>query len=243
MQVIPAVDIKNGRCVRLRQGRMDDETVYAENPVEAAKRWEQAGAKLLHVVDLDGAVGGVPKNKRVIQEIAAAVSIPLQVGGGIRNIKTIEDYLAAGIHRVILGTAAVLQRTLVTEACRRFPKCILAGIDAVDGRVAVDGWKTVTQEKATDLAIELEGIGLAAIVYTDIKRDGMLSGPNLDAIRQLIACVSTPVIASGGVTTLEDLKSLKQLESLGLSGAIIGKALYAGTLDLAEALSVAEGVS
>jgi len=243
MQVIPAIDIKEGRCVRLRQGKMTEETVYAVNPVEVAKRWEQAGARLLHVVDLDGAVGGAPKNQRVIHDIATAVSIPLQVGGGIRDLKTIENYRASGIHRVILGTAVVQQRTLIVEACQRFPKAILAGIDAMDGRVAVDGWKTVTQEKATDLAKDLEGIGLAAIVYTDIKRDGMLSGPNLDAIRQLIECVSTPVIASGGVTTLEDLKSLKKLEPLGLSGAIIGKALYAGTLDLAEALSVAEGVA
>jgi len=222
---------------------MDDETVYAENPMEAAKRWEQAGAKLLHVVDLDGAMGGAPKNKRVIQEIAAAVSIPLQVGGGIRNIKTIEDYRAAGIHRVILGTSAVLQRTFVTEACHRFPKCILAGIDAVDGRVAVDGWKTVTKENAMDLAREMEQIGLAGMIYTDISRDGMLAGPNLDAIRRLVESVSTPVIASGGVTTLEDLKALKELEPRGLSGVIIGKALYAGTLDLGKALLLAEAAS
>jgi len=243
MQVIPAIDIKEGRCVRLRQGMMTEETVYAMNPVEVAKQWEQAGARLLHIVDLDGAVGGAPKNRRVIQEIASAVSIPLQVGGGIRDLKTIEDYRNSGVHRVILGTTVVQQRTLIMAACQRFPKAILAGVDAVDGRVAVDGWKTVTEEKATDLARELDGLGLAAIIYTDIKRDGMLSGPNLDAIRQLIERVSTPVIASGGITTLEDLKSLKKLESLGLSGVIIGKALYAGTLDLTEALSLAEGVS
>jgi phosphoribosylformimino-5-aminoimidazole carboxamide ribotide isomerase len=243
MQVIPAIDIKEGRCVRLRQGRMDEATVYAANPAEAAKKWEQAGASLLHIVDLDGAVGGAPKNKRVIQEIAAAVSVPVQVGGGIRDLETIEDYLGSGIRRVILGTAAVLQRTLVTEACRRFPKGVLAGIDAVNGCVAVDGWKTVTKKKAMDLAKELEEIGLAGIIYTDISRDGMLAGPNLDAIRRLVEAVSTPVIASGGVTTLEDLKALKVLEPLGLSGVIVGKALYAGTLDLAEALAIAERTS
>jgi phosphoribosylformimino-5-aminoimidazole carboxamide ribotide isomerase len=243
MQVIPAIDIKEGRCVRLRQGRMTEETVYGANPVEVAKRWEQAGAGLLHVVDLDGAVDGAPKNQRKIHEIAAAVSIPLQVGGGIRDLKTVEDYRSAGIHRIILGTAIVKQRALIVEVCRRFPQCILAGIDAAGGRVAVEGWKTVTEEKAVDLAKGLEGIGLAAIIYTDIKRDGMLSGPNLVGIRQLVETVKIPVIASGGITTIVDLKSLKELEPLGLSGVIVGKALYAGTMDLAEARAVAERVS
>jgi phosphoribosylformimino-5-aminoimidazole carboxamide ribotide isomerase len=194
-------------------------------------------------VDLDGAVSGTPKNQRTIQEIAAAVSIPLQVGGGIRDLRTIEDYRSTGIQRVILGTAVVQQRAFMIEASRRFPKSILAGIDAIGGRVAVEGWKTVTEEKAVDLAVRLEGVGLAAIIYTDIKRDGMLSGPNLEGIRQLVECLEIPIIASGGVTTIEDLKLLKELEPLGLSGVVIGKALYAGTLDLAEALAVAEGVS
>jgi len=243
MQVIPAIDIKEGRCVRLRQGRMTEETVYGTNPVEVAKRWEGMGAGLLHVVDLDGAVNGTPKNQRTIQEIAAAVSIPLQVGGGIRDLRSIKHYRSAGIQRVILGTAVVQQRAFMIEASRRFPKGILAGIDAVEGRVAVEGWKTVTEEKAVDLAAGLEGIGLAAIIYTDIKRDGMLSGPNLDGIRQLVQSLEIPVIASGGITTIEDLKLLKELEPLGLSGVVIGKALYAGTLDLAEALAVAERVS
>jgi phosphoribosylformimino-5-aminoimidazole carboxamide ribotide isomerase len=243
MLVIPAVDIKEGRCVRLRQGRMDDETVYAANPAEAAKRWEQAGARLLHVVDLDGAVGGAPKNRRVVQELAKAVSIPVQVGGGIRSLETIEDYLASGISRVILGTAAVLQRSLVAESCQKFPKAVLAGIDATDGWVAVDGWKTVTKQRAMDLARDLEGAGLAGIIYTDISRDGMLAGPNLDAVRRMVESVSTPVIASGGVSTLEDLKALRELEPLGLSGVIVGKALYDGKLDLAEALSAVEGAS
>ena len=243
MQVIPAIDIKEGRCVRLRQGRMTEETVYGTNPVEIAKRWERLGAGLLHVVDLDGAVSGTPKNQRTIKEIAAAVSIPVQVGGGIRDLRTIEDYRSTGIQRVILGTAVVQQRAFIIEASRRFPNGILAGVDAVEGRVAVEGWKTVTEDKAVDLAVKLEGVGLAAIIYTDIKRDGMLSGPNLDGIRQLVENVEIPIIASGGITTIEDLKLLKDLEPLGLSGVVIGKALYAGSLDLAEALAVAEGVS
>jgi phosphoribosylformimino-5-aminoimidazole carboxamide ribotide isomerase len=222
---------------------MNEETVYAANPVDAARRWEQAGARMLHVVDLDGAVGGSPKNKKIIQEIAKAVSIPLQVGGGIRNLETIDDYLNSGIHRVVLGTAAALQRSLIAEAGRKFPRAVLAGIDAMDGWVAVDGWKTVTKETAMDLAKGLEGIGLAGIIYTDISRDGMLAGPNLDAVRRLAESVSAPVIASGGVTTLEDVKALKGLEPLGVSGVIVGKALYDGKLIFAEAQSIAEGLS
>jgi phosphoribosylformimino-5-aminoimidazole carboxamide ribotide isomerase len=241
MLVIPAIDIKNGRCVRLVQGRMDQETVYSENPVEVAKKWVSMGAECLHLVDLDGAVAGEPKNADTIEAIADAISIPFQVGGGIRDIETVNLYLSIGASRVILGTAAYNAPYFVRDACEKRHGQIMVGIDARDGRVAIKGWEEVTTKSATELAREFEGAGVAGVIYTDISRDGMLKGPNIEGIRALAQSVKIPVIASGGVSNIEDIKRLKELEPMGVVGVITGKAIYTGSLDLREAIRVAKG--
>jgi phosphoribosylformimino-5-aminoimidazole carboxamide ribotide isomerase len=237
--VIPAIDLKDGRCVRLRQGRLDEETVYSQDPAEVARRWESEGARVLHVVDLNGAVEGVPRNRAAVESILKAVKIPVQVGGGIRDLATVEAYLAAGAERVVLGTAVVQDAALLEEACRRFPGRVVVGVDAKDGRVAVRGWTAVADQEATDFVGRVAGLAVYAVIYTDIARDGMLEGPNLDALRRMAEVCPVPLIASGGITRTEDLR---QLRALGpkVIGAIVGKALYEGRIALRAAMAAAD---
>jgi phosphoribosylformimino-5-aminoimidazole carboxamide ribotide isomerase len=237
--IIPAVDIKDGRCVRLQQGEMDRETVFSNNPALMAQRWQEAGAELLHLVDLNGAIDKKPKNLTTIQAILDAVHIPVQLGGGIRDMDTIATYIDRGVSRVVLGTEAIRNPDLIIQAALRFPERIVVGIDARNGFVAIEGWTETTETTAIDLARRFENVGLAAINFTDIHRDGMQTGPNLEATRRLAEAVTIPVVASGGVSTIEDIKNLLRLESAGVQGVITGKALYDGSLDLKEAIALA----
>jgi phosphoribosylformimino-5-aminoimidazole carboxamide ribotide isomerase len=241
MIVIPAIDLKDGQCVRLEQGLMDRDTVFCDNPATQALEWQRQGAELLHLVDLNGAFAGEPKNRASIEEIVRTVSVPTQLGGGIRDLQTIEAYLSLGIGRVILGTAAQRNPELVREACRLFPGKIVVGIDAKDGMVAVQGWAEVTGVSARELAAQFEGFGVAAIIYTDISRDGMLGGPNIAATRELAEGISIPVIASGGVSRLADIEALMAIESSGVVGVITGKAIYTGAIRLGEAVALTKG--
>ena len=238
MIVIPAIDIKNGKCVRLQQGRMDRETVFGEDPSAMALRWEKDGAEMIHVVDLDGAIEKRPRNLAAIKKILEAVRVPLQVGGGVRDIDTIGMYADAGVQRIIIGTEAIRNPSLVQDACKRYPGQIVVGIDARNGLVAIEGWTETTGTQAVDLARQFEDSGVAAINFTDIHRDGMQTGPNLEATRKLAESISIPVVASGGVSTLADIQNLIPLEPFGVIGVITGKALYAGTLDLKEAIAL-----
>lgn len=238
MIVIPAIDLKEGKCVRLEQGLMDKDTVFSDNPGAQARAWQDQGAELLHIVDLDGAFAGEPKNRSAIEAILGSITIPAQLGGGIRDLATIEAYLSLGLSRVIIGTAAQRNPALVEEACRKFPGQIVVGIDAKNGMVAVQGWAEVTDVTAIDLAKKFEGFGVSAIIYTDISRDGMMQGVNIDATRQLAEAISIPVIASGGLSTLADIENLMAIESSGVVGAITGKAVYTGAIDLAEAVAL-----
>lgn len=240
MLVIPAIDLKEGCCVRLEQGLMERDTVYSDDPAGQARIWQEQGGELLHIVDLDGAFAGVPRNREAIRAIVEAISIPTELGGGIRDLATIEAYLELGVGRVILGTVAKENPALVAEACRLFPGRIVVGIDARDGLVAVRGWADVTEKKALDLAREMEGFGVEAIIYTDIARDGMMGGPNLEATRALAEAIRIPVIASGGVSCLEDIRQLLTIEASGVTGVITGKALYNGSLNLREAVALAK---
>ncbi|HOV86660.1 MAG TPA: 1-(5-phosphoribosyl)-5-[(5-phosphoribosylamino)methylideneamino]imidazole-4-carboxamide isomerase [Syntrophobacteraceae bacterium] len=236
MIIFPAIDLKDGLCVRLMQGDPERATVYGTDPVETARRWEDQGARWLHVVDLDGAFSRVPKNFQVVASILRAVSIPVQVGGGIRTLETMEEYLSLGVRRVILGTVALREPALLEEASRLFPRRIAVGIDARDGMVAVEGWKETSRTDAVQLVRTLDVLPLSAVIYTDIHRDGMRSGVNVEATRRLMEATRLPVIASGGVATLGDIEALLPLIPLGLEGVITGKALYSGTLDLRDAL-------
>ena len=236
MIVIPAIDLKDGRCVRLRQGDMRAETVYSDDVPSVARQWQQAGARVIHVVDLNGAVDGEPRNLREIRSVIATVSVPVQVGGGIRSIDTVRRYLHAGVSRVVLGTAALTDRTFLEQACAEFPRRILLGLDARDGKVAVKGWTAVSETKAIDLLKELSGHEIGAVIYTDISRDGMLNGPNLLALKEVVEYSSFPVIASGGISRVEDLYAVQSLGSR-IEGAIVGKALYDGKLDYAAAVA------
>jgi phosphoribosylformimino-5-aminoimidazole carboxamide ribotide isomerase len=238
MIVIPAIDLKQGCCVRLEQGLMEKDTMYSDDPGAQARSWQEQGGELLHIVDLDGAFAGVPRNREAISDIVAAVDIPTELGGGIRDLATVEAYLDLGIDRVILGTVAKENPSLVAEACRLFPGRVVVGIDANNGFVAVRGWADVTEKKASELAREMEGYGVAAIIYTDIARDGMMQGPNIEATRALAESIATPVIASGGVSSLRDIENLMAIESSGVVGVITGKAIYTGALDLREAVAL-----
>jgi phosphoribosylformimino-5-aminoimidazole carboxamide ribotide isomerase len=238
MIVIPAIDLKEGNCVRLEQGEMNRDTIFSDNPAEQALKWQEAGAELLHLVDLDGAFAGIPKNKAAIKAIIKAIRIPAQLGGGIRDIATIEAYLSLGLSRVIIGTAAQRNPELVIEACQKFPGRIVVGIDAKNGMVAVQGWAELTDISAVDLAKKFEDCGVAAIIYTDISRDGMMGGPNLEATRALAEAISIPVIASGGVSSLKDIENLMVIEASGVTGAITGKAIYTGAINLREAIDL-----
>lgn len=235
MRVIPAIDLKDGRCVRLRQGDMSAETVYAADASAVARRWSEMGAGLIHVVDLNGAVEGEPRNLQNIESILRVVRAEIQVGGGIRSIDTIDRYLNAGVSRVVLGTAALTDRALLDRACRDYPRRILLGLDARDGYVAVKGWTSVSATKAIDLLKELAGYELAAVIYTDIARDGMLEGPNIPALREVVEWSSIPVIASGGISRVEDLCAIRSLGPR-VEGVIVGKALYDGKLDYGAAV-------
>lgn len=241
MIIFPAIDLKGGVCVRLMQGDPERATVYGKDPVAVARHWESAGAEWLHVVDLDGAFSKAPVNGAIVREIARSVSIPVQVGGGIRTMETIDSYLSAGLARVILGTAALRNPEILEEACRAYPGRIALGLDARGGRVAVEGWKEATGTDAVSLVRSLGGLALGAVIYTDIQRDGMQTGVNVEATRRLMEATRVPVIASGGVSTLKDIEGLLPLVPLGLLGVITGRAIYEGTLDLREAIVLAAG--
>jgi len=241
MLLIPAIDLKDGKCVRLRQGRMEDETIFSDDPVEVAGRWVAAGARRLHIVDLNGAFAGRPVNAEVIRRIAAAYpDLPIQVGGGIRDEETVQAYLDAGVRFVIIGTKAVSTPHFVNDLCMEFPGHVLVGLDARDGKVAIDGWSKLSHHNVVEVAQRFERDGVEAIIYTDIGRDGMMAGPNVAATAELARAITIPVIASGGVTGLDDIRNLSAVASEGIMGAIIGRALYEGTIDLAEGQKLAD---
>ncbi len=235
-ELIPAIDLKGGHCVRLKQGRMDDATVYSDDPAAMAEHWQSLGAKRLHVVDLDGAFAGQPANREAIRGICNALSIPVQLGGGLRDLSMIEGMLNLGVDRIIIGSAAISNPALVEEACRAFPGQVCVGIDAKSGMVAVHGWDDVTDVKAVDLAGKFEHAGVSAIIYTDISRDGMLTGPNIEETVNLASAVSIPVIVSGGVAHMDDVTACAQHLNDGICGAITGRAIYENTLDFAAAM-------
>jgi len=237
MLIIPAIDLKDGQCVRLQQGKKEAVTVYSRDPVTTALKWESYGAEVLHIVDLDGAFTGTQRNFESILQIRRQLKITIQVGGGIRDLVTVDKLLSAGIDRVILGTAAIEDPSFVVEACSKFPGRIFVGIDAKDGMVAVRGWEEVSAIEAKELARRIETVGVSGIIYTDIARDGMLTGPNLPALQEMIKTVAIPVIASGGIATIDDVRNLLSIPNVW--GAITGKAIYSGSLDLKEAISVA----
>jgi len=237
MLILPALDLRGGKCVRLLQGRLEEETVFGDNPLEVAEKWQQQGAQYLHLVDLDGAFQGKPAHLEIVKEIKERMKLPVQLGGGIRDLATIEKILAAGVDRVILGTVAVAKQELLEEACRLYGERIVLGLDARDGKVAIKGWADVTEEKAVELAVKLVAKGVKRIIFTDISRDGMLTGPNLESIREMCLASGVPIIASGGVSTLEDIAKLKEIA--GVEAVITGKAIYTGSLDLKEAIALA----
>jgi len=241
MLIIPAIDLRDSKCVRLYQGKLEEETVFSDDPVAVACRWAEMGAPFLHVVDLDGAFCGYPQNLGIVREIAQNVKVPLQVGGGIRTMETVALVLAAGADRVIIGTAAISQQSMVKEACQEFGSRILVGIDSRDGHVAVEGWAATVDRTAIDLAKQLGDLGVERIIYTDIRRDGTLVGPNLEATRELAQLSGLKVIASGGMASLEDVVKIALLELYGVEGVILGKALYTGAIKLPEALALVNG--
>lgn len=242
MVIIPAIDIKDGRCVRLKQGDMKDETIFSEDPAGMAQHWLAQGARRLHVVDLNGAVAGKPKNEAVIREIVQAVGdkIPVQLGGGIRDLDTVEGYIDAGVTYVVIGTAAVKNPGFLQDACAAFAGHVIAGLDAKDGKVAIEGWSKMTRHDVLDLARKFEEYGAESIIYTDIGRDGMLTGVNVDATVRLARELRIPVIASGGLTNLADVKALCKVAEEGIVGVITGRAIYQGTLDFKKAQAEAD---
>jgi phosphoribosylformimino-5-aminoimidazole carboxamide ribotide isomerase len=234
--VIPAIDIKDGKCVRLAQGKFDRVTTYSDNPVEMALQWMEKGAELIHIVDLDGSVAGEPRNANIILDIAKNIDVPIQVGGGIRDMETIAFYLNNGVSSVIMGTIALQNENIFRNACKEFPAKITLGIDALNGNVAVKGWTQTTQKNAVDLARHYEDYGVKAIIYTDIERDGMGTGVNIEATKKLAKAVSIPVIASGGVASLADIENLLAIKDCEIYGVIIGRAIYTGAISLEEAI-------
>lgn len=240
MIIIPAIDLKGGNCVRLLQGDMDQETIFSNDPKSMAIQWTTMGAEIIHVVDLDGAIEKNPQNLSAIRNILDATDTPIQLGGGIRAMEHIDLYMDLGIQRIIIGTEAIRNPTLVKDACKKYPDRIVVGIDARNGRVAIEGWTQTTDTLATELAKQFEDCGVAAINFTDIHRDGMQTGPNIEETRRLAKSVSIPIVASGGVSDLKDIENLLPLASVGVVGIITGRALYTGTLDLQKAIEVAK---
>lgn len=241
MLIIPAIDLKDGACVRLKQGRMEDDTVFSDDPIGVAAQWVEQGARRLHLVDLNGAFAGTPINGEIVRAIAQRWPLlPIQIGGGIRSLETIEAYVQAGVSWVILGTKAVKEPSFVREACKAFPGKVIVGIDAKDGWVATDGWAEVSSIQAIDLAKQFKADGISAIVYTDIARDGMMQGVNVEATAKLARDSGLPIIASGGVTNLDDIHRLMAVKNDGIVGAITGRAIYEGTLDLSQAQALAD---
>jgi phosphoribosylformimino-5-aminoimidazole carboxamide ribotide isomerase len=241
MLLIPAIDLKDGKCVRLRQGRMEDDTVFSDDPVAVAGRWVNAGARRIHLVDLDGAFAGKPRNHAVIEAIVKAYpNVPVQIGGGIRDEDTIQAYLNAGVEYVIIGTKAVNEPHFVKDMAVEYPRHIIIGLDAKDGKVAIDGWSKLSKHDVIDLAKHFEDDGVEAIIYTDISRDGMMQGVNVEATARLARAINIPVIASGGITNMDDIRALGEVAHEGIIGAITGRAIYEGTLDFAEAERLAE---
>jgi len=241
MLLIPAIDLKDGKCVRLRQGRMEDETVFSDDPVAMAGQWVEAGARRLHLVDLNGAFAGEPVNRKVIEAIARAYpEVPIQVGGGIRDEETVQAYLDAGVQYVIIGTKAVSAPHFVNDLCLEFPGHVIVGLDAKEGKVAVDGWSKLSRHDVIDMAQRFEENGVTAIVYTDIGRDGMMGGVNVEATVKLAQAVTIPIIASGGITNLEDIRALCAVADEGITAAITGRAIYEGSLDFAEGQRLAD---
>ncbi|MGE0385715.1 MAG: 1-(5-phosphoribosyl)-5-[(5-phosphoribosylamino)methylideneamino]imidazole-4-carboxamide isomerase [Gammaproteobacteria bacterium] len=244
MLVIPAIDLKGGKCVRLQQGRMDKDTVYSGDPIATAARWVEAGARRLHIIDLDGAVHGRPVNAEVIHRIAERFpDLPIQVGGGIRSEDTIQSYLDAGVSFVIIGTKAVTASHFVSDACMEFPGHIIVGLDVKDGRVAIEGWSKLSRHNAAEIARQLQDDGVTAIIYTDVSRDGMMKGVNVDATVELARSVTIPVFAAGGITTIDDIRTLCAYAADGIAGAVTGRAIYEGSLDLRAAQQLADELS
>ncbi len=241
MEVIPAIDLRDGSCVRLVQGELGTETIYSDEPVEMARRWERMGASRLHVVDLDGAFTGSPQNLDVIKDMLEAVKIPLQVGGGIRTMETVKEVLDIGVDRVILGTAAILSPELVAQCCGEYGERIVVGIDGKNGLVAIEGWEATVEMTIEKLAMKIRELGIKRVIFTDTRRDGTLRGPNMEATKGLAEASGLKVIASGGVSSLDDLRALKSLKKYGVEGVIMGKALYSGAISLSDALKVMEG--
>ena len=236
MQIIPAIDLKEGKCVRLRQGKMDDSTVFSESPVAVATQWVEQGAQRIHLVDLDGAFAGEPVNAHIVHEIAEKhPDVILQIGGGIRDHKTVATYIDAGVTFAIIGTRAVNEPAFIGEIAAKFPENIIVGLDAKEGLVATDGWAKVSDVNVIDLAKQFQGDGVQSIIYTDIARDGMMQGVNIEATKKLAEAIDIPVIASGGVTNMTDVEQLLTIESSGIEGVITGRAIYEGTLNFAEA--------
>ena len=241
MLILPAIDLKGGKCVRLYKGEMDTAKVYSELPEETARKWQSQGARMIHVVDLDGAVAGEPRNLGAIARILETVDVPIELGGGIRSREVVENYLQLGVDRIVLGTAAHTNTDLVRALCETFPGKIAVGIDARGGYVAVQGWQEITEKSAMSLARELEESGVSHIIYTDIERDGAMTGPNLDSTSTLAEAIGVPVVLSGGMHTQEDVARVAGLEKKGIKGVILGRSLYEGTIDLAEAIKEFQG--
>lgn len=238
MQLLPAIDIREGQCVRLYQGKMEEVTVYSEDPVEVAAIWEKDGAPMIHVVDLDAAFSGAPQNLEVIERIIKTISIPIQVGGGIRSLEVIDNMINIGVKRAVLGTVAISDQELVMEAVEKYGEGIVVGIDSKDGYVAVEGWEATTPKTSLELALEMEELGVPRIIYTDTKRDGTLEGPNIEATKEIAEKTSLKIIASGGISSLEDIEKVMTLEKYGVEAVIIGKALYAEKISYKEALGI-----
>jgi len=243
MLVIPAIDLKDGACVRLSQGKMDQATVYSDDPVEMARRWEAEGAQRLHIVDLDGAIAGKPVNLKLVEKIRAAVNLDIEIGGGIRSMETVKQYCDAGVTYIILGTAAITRPDFLAAACDTYPGRIIVGIDACNGMVAVRGWTETTSVTAIEVARRIDSTRVAAIIFTDISRDGMLTGPNITSTAALAQAGTIPIIASGGISSIEDVLKLVPLEPQGVIGVIIGRALYTGTIDLRQCIAGVAGLA
>jgi len=244
MLLIPAIDLKDGKCVRLKQGRMEDDTVFSDDPVAMARRWVEAGARRLHLVDLNGAFEGKPMNAGIVHDIVEAFpDVPVQIGGGIRDEETIQTYLDAGVQYVIIGTKAVNAPHFVSDICLSFPGHIIIGLDAKDGKVAIDGWSKLSHHDVIDMAKHFENDGVEAIVYTDISRDGMMNGVNVEATVKLAQAIKIPVIASGGITNLDDIRALSEVADEGIMGAITGRAIYEGTLDFVEGQKLSDDLA